>query len=50
VGIVLNSLQNYIIPHAFSLTEPYFNNIAEYNALLIKMQIVDKISVKNLEA
>ena len=37
VGIVLVSPQNYVIPRAFSLTEPYSNNIAEYNALLIGM-------------
>ena len=50
VGIVLVPPQNYVIPRAFSLTEPCFNNVAEYNALLIGMQIVDEIGVKNLEA
>ena len=50
VGVVLVSLQNYVIPHAFSLTEPCFNNVAEYNALLIEMQIANEIGVKNLEA
>ena len=34
-GVVLVSPQNYIIPRAFSLTEPCSNNVAEYNALLI---------------
>ena len=48
--MVLVSLQNYVLPHAFSLTEPCSNNVAEYNALLIGMQIADKIGVKNLEA
>jgi len=37
VGVVLVSLQNYVIPHEFSLTESCFNNIAEYNTLLIRM-------------
>jgi len=37
-------------PHAFSLTEPCSNNVAEYNALLIGMRIADEICVKNLEA
>jgi len=50
VEVVLVSLQNYIIPRAFSLTEPCFNNIAEYNSLLIGMQIADEIGIKNLEA
>ena len=50
VGVVLVSPQNYIISHAFSLTELCSNNIAEYNALLIGMQIADEIGVKYLEA
>jgi len=50
VGIVLVSPQNYVIPRAFSLTDPCSNNVAEYNALLIGMQIVDEIGVKNLKA
>jgi len=39
-----------VIPRVFSLTEPCCNNVTEYNALLIGIQIADKISVKNLEA
>ena len=50
VGVVLVSLENYVIPRAFSLTEPCSNNVAEYNALLIGMQIANEIGVKNLEA
>ena len=50
VGVVLVSSQNYIIPRAFSLTKPYSNNVAEYNALLIGMHIADEIDIKNLEA
>ena len=45
VGVVLVSQQNYVIPCAFSLTESCSNNVAEYNALLIGIQIVDEISV-----
>jgi len=41
VGVVLVSLQNYVIPRAFSLTEPCSNNVAEYIVLLIGMQIAD---------
>jgi len=50
VGVVLVSPQNYIIPRTFLLSEPCSNNVAEYNALLIGMQIADEIAVKNLEA
>ena len=50
VGVVLVSSQNYVIPRAFSLTEPCSNNVAEYNAFLIGIQIADEIGVKNLEA
>ena len=37
-GVVLVSPKNYVISHEFSLTEALSNNIAEYNALLIRMQ------------
>ena len=47
---MLVSLQNYVIPRAVSLTKPCSNNIAEYNALLIGMQLADEIGAKNLEA
>ena len=50
VGVVLISPQNYVIPRAFSLTEPCTNNVAEYNALLIGMQLAKEIGVKYLEA
>ena len=50
VGVVLVIPHNYVMPRAFSLTEPCSNNVAEYTALLIKMQLADEIRVKNLEA
>ena len=50
VGVVLVSPRNYVVPRAVSLTEPCSNNVAEYNALLIGMQLADEIGVKNLEA
>jgi len=49
VGVVLVSPHKYVIPRTFSLTEPCCNNVAEYNALLIGMQIADEIGVKNLK-
>src|SRR4051812_42733841 len=39
VGTVLISPQNHVIPCAFSLIEPCTNNVAEYNALLIGLQL-----------
>ena len=39
-----------MIPHAFSLTELYSNNVTKYNALLIEMQLAEETSVKHLEA
>ena len=48
--VLLISPHNYVISHAFSLTESCSNNISEYNAFLIEMQLVEDIGVKNLEA
>jgi len=39
-----------VIPHAFSLTKSCSNNISEYNALLIGIQLAEEIGVRNLEA
>ena len=46
VGIELIFPHNYVILHAFSLTEPYSNNVSEYNALLIGMQLVERLESK----
>jgi len=50
VGVVFISPENHILPRAFSLTEPCSNNVAEYNALLIDLQIAQQIGVQYLEA
>ena len=50
VGVVFISPQNHILPRAFSLTEPYSNNVPEYNALLISLQLAHEIGVRYLEA
>ena len=50
MGVVFVSPQNYGIPRAFSLTEPCSNNVVEYNALLIGMQIVDVARQQNAHA
>ena len=50
IEVVLVSPQNYLIPRAFLLTEPCSNNVAEYNALIIGMQLAEEIGVRHLEA
>ena len=50
VGVVFISAQNYVLPGAFSLTEPCSNNVTEYNALLIGLQLTHEIGVRYLEA
>ena len=39
VGVVFISPKNHVLSRAFSLTEPCSNKAAEYNALLISLQL-----------
>jgi len=39
VGVVFISPGNHVLSHAFSLTEPCSNNVAEYNALIIGLHL-----------
>ena len=39
VRVVFIFPQNHVLPRAFSLTESCSNNVAEYNALLIGLQL-----------
>src|SRR3954467_5240335 len=50
VGVVFISPQNHIILRAFSFTEPCTNNVAEYNALLIGLQLAHRLGVRKLQA
>jgi len=50
VGVVFISPQNHVLPRAFSLTEPCSNNVAEYNTLLIGLQLAHEMGVRYLEA
>jgi len=50
VGVVFISPQNHVLPRAFSLTEPCSNNVAEYNALLVGLQLAHEMGVRYLEA
>ena len=49
VGVVFISPQNHVL-RAFSLTESCSNNVAEYNALLIGLQLAHEMGVSYLEA
>ena len=49
VGVAFISPENHILPHSFSLTEPCFGNIAEYNALLIGFQLAQQMGVLTLK-
>jgi len=50
MGVVFISPQNHVLPRAFSLTEPCSNNVAEYNALLIGLQLAHEMGARYLEA
>jgi len=50
VGVVFISPNNHVLPRAFSLMEPCSNNVAEYNALLISLQLTQQMGVIFLEA
>ena len=50
VGVVFISTQNHVLPRAFSLTDTCSNNVAEYNALLIGLQLAYEMGVRYLEA
>ncbi|XP_020243079.1 uncharacterized protein LOC109821302 [Asparagus officinalis] len=50
VGVVLTSPHNHVLPRAFSLIEPCTNNVTEYNALLIGLELARELEIKHLEA
>ena len=50
VEIVFISPENHVLPRAFSLTELYSNNVADYNVLLIGLQFSQQMEVRFLEA
>ena len=50
VGVVFISPQNHVLPRAFSLTESCSDNVAEYNALLIGLQLAHEMGVHYFEA
>ena len=49
MGVVFISPKNHVLSRAFSLMEPCSNNIAEYNALLIGLQLAQQMGIRYLE-
>ena len=45
VGVIFVSLEIHVLPRAFSLRKSCFNNVAEYNALLIDLQLAQQHGV-----
>jgi len=50
MGVVFISPNDHVLPRSFSLTEPCSNNMAEYNVLLIGLQLAQQIGVTYLKA
>ncbi|MFG1569929.1 ribonuclease HI family protein [Staphylococcus aureus] len=50
VGVVLITPDGLVIHRAYSLLEPCTNNVAEYNALIIGLQLARHLGVNHLEA
>ncbi|XP_020263167.1 uncharacterized protein LOC109839150 [Asparagus officinalis] len=50
VRVVLIDPRGHVLPRAYSLTKPYYNNMVEYNALIISLQLAQDMGIKYLEA
>ncbi|MBY3556089.1 ribonuclease HI family protein, partial [Modestobacter lapidis] len=50
IGILFVSPDKYMIPHAFSLLEPCSNNAAEYQALIVGLELALESGITVLEA
>ena len=48
-GIVLISLEKYMLPYSFALAELCLNNVAEYQALIVGLQMALEIGVSFIE-
>ena len=49
VGVVFISPQNHVLSRVFLLTEHCSNNITEYNALIISLQLAYEMGIRYLE-
>ncbi|XP_074300041.1 uncharacterized protein LOC141631243 [Silene latifolia] len=48
-GVVFVTPQNYLKPYAFTLTQLCTNNMAEYQALILGLQILIEIGVRDMD-
>ena len=48
-GVVLISPKKHIIPYSFALTQLCSNNMAEYQALILGLQMAVEIGIKDLD-
>lgn len=48
VGIIFFSPKRVYIPYSFSFLEPYSNNVAEYTALIMRLELVLEYSINIL--
>ncbi|XP_074290338.1 uncharacterized protein LOC141617067 [Silene latifolia] len=48
-GVVFISPQNHVMPYSFTLTQLCSNNMAEYQALILGLQMAIKIGVRDMD-
>ncbi|XP_074300127.1 uncharacterized protein LOC141631342 [Silene latifolia] len=48
-GVVFVTLQNHLMPYAFTLTQLCTNNMAEYQALILGLQMAIEIGVRDMD-
>ena len=46
VGIVFTSPEKHMLPYSFTLSELCSNNVAEYQALIIDLQMASEFGIK----
>ncbi|XP_074277875.1 uncharacterized protein LOC141601486 [Silene latifolia] len=48
-GVVFISPQNHVMPYSFTLTQFCSNNVAEYQALILGLQMAIEVSVRDMD-
>ncbi|XP_074299447.1 uncharacterized protein LOC141630550 [Silene latifolia] len=48
-GVVFVTPQNHLMPYAFTLTQLCMNNMAEYQALILGLQMAIEIGVRDMD-
>jgi len=49
VGVVLVSPERHILPYSFVLVDLFSNNVAEYQALILGLQMAIRMGIKDLD-